>query len=139
MDSIYDLADKINKEVDSVTTYVTDMSLYNEEDHWERVSLNPEATKGLLEGDCEDYALEKRYRLWKAGVPLEKMRMCICTTEDGGGHAVLVVDSEKGDIILDQRQNGHLTTKTELEQHGYHFLAIQKPGSGEWIDLTLIA
>ncbi|WP_353646645.1 transglutaminase-like cysteine peptidase [Mesorhizobium sp. WSM2239] len=56
-------------------------------------------------GDCEDYALTKRQRLLKLGVPASALRLAVARTGRGEGHAVLVVRTSSGDRILDNRTN----------------------------------
>ncbi len=56
-------------------------------------------------GDCEDYALTKRSKLVKMGFPASALRMAVATTPYGEGHAVLVVSTNRGDFVLDNRNN----------------------------------
>jgi predicted transglutaminase-like cysteine proteinase len=56
-------------------------------------------------GDCEDYALTKRRRLIALGWSANALRMAIAYTPDGSGHAVLVVSTSRGDLVLDNRNN----------------------------------
>jgi len=59
--------------------------------------------EAMKEGDCEDYALAKFKDLRDAGVPLEALRLACVFTETSGYHAVLVVTTENGDWVLDNR------------------------------------
>ncbi|WP_105386079.1 transglutaminase-like cysteine peptidase [Neorhizobium alkalisoli] len=54
-------------------------------------------------GDCEDYALTKRRKLIAAGWPARSLRMAVARTGAGEGHAVLVVKTSQGDLVLDNR------------------------------------
>lgn len=75
-------------------------------DQW---SLAPEA------GDCEDYALTKRHRLQAEGWPASALRLATARTRDGSGHAVLVVRTAAGDLVLDNRTGAILPwTATDL-------------------------
>lgn len=56
-------------------------------------------------GDCEDYVLTKRARLLGKGVPASAMRIALARTRGGVGHAVLVVSTSKGDLVLDSRHD----------------------------------
>lgn len=56
-------------------------------------------------GDCEDYALTKRAKLIKKGFPASALRMAVAKTPYGEGHAVLVVSTNRGDFVLDNRNN----------------------------------
>lgn len=54
-------------------------------------------------GDCEDFALTKRDRLIAAGISARSLRIAVATTPSGEGHAVLVVKTTRGDLVLDNR------------------------------------
>lgn len=56
-------------------------------------------------GDCEDYVLTKRSRLTKLGWPANKLRIAVTMTRNNNGHAVLVVSTDKGDLVLDNRMD----------------------------------
>jgi predicted transglutaminase-like cysteine proteinase len=56
-------------------------------------------------GDCEDYVLTKRAELIKFGLPASALRIATAYTQNGQGHAVLVVISRQGDYVLDNRRN----------------------------------
>ncbi len=56
-------------------------------------------------GDCEDYALTKRSQLIKRGIASGALRMAVVFTENRELHAVLVVRTDKGDFVLDNRRN----------------------------------
>ncbi|WP_234906127.1 transglutaminase-like cysteine peptidase [Affinirhizobium pseudoryzae] len=56
-------------------------------------------------GDCEDYVLTKRKELINKGWPAKAMRIAVAYTPDNIGHAVLVVRTTKGDLVLDNRTN----------------------------------
>lgn len=62
-------------------------------------------TVGATEGDCEDYALTKRQKLIAAGLPPSALRMAVARTPRGEGHAVLVITTDVGDMVLDNRNN----------------------------------
>ncbi|KQT80939.1 hypothetical protein ASG54_05645 [Aureimonas sp. Leaf460] len=57
----------------------------------------------VASGDCEDFALTKRQALLEAGLPSSALRIAVATTSTGEGHAVLVVKTEAGDFVLDNR------------------------------------
>ena len=54
-------------------------------------------------GDCEEYALTKRSRLIAMGWSPRALRVAVAYTPSGEGHAVLVVKTSKGDMVLDNR------------------------------------
>ena len=53
------------------------------------------------EGDCEDYAITKRHALIARGWPESSLRLAVAHTAWGEGHLVLVVRTNKGDLVLD--------------------------------------
>jgi predicted transglutaminase-like cysteine proteinase len=51
-------------------------------------------------GDCDDYVMTKRRRLIRAGVPATAMRIVV-SRRSGEGHVVLVLKTDRGEIVLD--------------------------------------
>lgn len=60
---------------------------------------------GSKSGDCEDFALTKRQRLIGMGWSPRALRIAVARTGSGEGHAVLVVKTDQGDLVLDNRTN----------------------------------
>ncbi len=56
-------------------------------------------------GDCEDFALTKRDHLIAMGWSPKALRIAVTKTPYGEGHAVLVVKTDQGDLVLDNRSN----------------------------------
>jgi len=56
-------------------------------------------------GDCEDFALTKRDHLIAMGWSAKALRIAVTKTPAGKGHAVLVVKTDRGDLVLDNRMN----------------------------------
>ena len=56
-------------------------------------------------GDCEDYAVTKRHALIAQGWPARTLRLAITYTSLGEGHLVLVVKTNTGDMVLDNRMD----------------------------------
>jgi predicted transglutaminase-like cysteine proteinase len=52
-------------------------------------------------GDCEDFVLEKRKRLVQRGWPLSALLITVVYRQQTGGHAVLLVRTSRGDLVLD--------------------------------------
>lgn len=82
-------------------------------------------------GDCNDYALTKRSRLIRLGVPPGALRLAITATRSGASHAILVVKTSAGDIVLDNLSG---TVKT-LAQSGYAIKAISTANPMRWARL----
>ena len=82
----------------------------------------------VTSGDCEDYVLAKRKALIRAGLPAASLRIAAVTTRRGEGHAVLVVNTSRGRIVLD-----NLTSAIRpLAQTGYRIVSIQTANPYEW-------
>jgi predicted transglutaminase-like cysteine proteinase len=52
-------------------------------------------------GDCNDYAVSKRFELLKRGWPARALLLSEVKTEWGEGHLILVVRTSVGDLVLD--------------------------------------
>ncbi|WP_137154509.1 transglutaminase-like cysteine peptidase [Rhizobium sp. FKL33] len=85
---------QINMAVNSAITPKNDQIAAGFGDSW---ALSPKA------GDCEDYAITKRHKLISMGWPARAVRLAVTYTASGEGHMVLVVRSNKGDLVLDNR------------------------------------
>jgi predicted transglutaminase-like cysteine proteinase len=85
-------------------------------------------TVGASAGDCEDYVLTKRRQLIKAGLPASSLRIAYVKTRQGEGHAILVVVTSKGKLVLD-----NLTaTIRPLSQTGYRIVSMQGANPNNW-------
>ena len=85
----------VNARVNAVIKPLTD------EAHWDVMDTWDYPTDGY--GDCEDYQLLKRKLLVEAGVPRRALRMTVVIDEQGEGHAVLMIRTDRGDFILDNK------------------------------------
>jgi predicted transglutaminase-like cysteine proteinase len=88
-------------------------------------------TIGGNQGDCEDYAITKKEQLMGKGWPASALLVALAQT-NGQQHAVLVVRTTVGDLVLDNLRNSIVG----WNQTGYHFDKIQSPQQ-EWIWLSL--
>ena len=91
----YSIAERINRDVNASVKYKTDLGQYNVPEFW---------TVAGKYGDCEDYALLKRKMLIDAGFDRDKIHLCTCFV-DGAGHCVLLVETDRGNYILDNNQS----------------------------------
>lgn len=55
----------------------------------------------VRQGDCEDYVLTKRALLIRGGVAAGALRIATTRTPAGEQHAILVVKTSSGDLVLD--------------------------------------
>jgi predicted transglutaminase-like cysteine proteinase len=83
-------------------------------------------------GDCEDYVLLKRKLLMEAGFPRSALLIAIVKQKNGDGHAVLVVRTTGGDLVLDS-----LEPDVKLWRKApYAFYRVQSPVSPyAWHDI----
>ena len=80
----------VNEEIEPVTNL----------DHWGTVLDHWDyPTDG--KGDCKIYALWKRKQLLDLGFPRQALLMTIVRDQEGNGHTVLTVKTNRGDYILD--------------------------------------
>jgi len=86
----------VNVTVNTNVMPMTDLDNFGVEERW---------TLPDRVGDCEDYVLEKKQRLSKAGLPVGALRVTVVYDENGGGHAVLTVVTDRGDFVLDNNNN----------------------------------
>ncbi len=113
----------INAGVNRAVTPMNDYDIYGKDEVW----AYPAGA-----GDCEDYVLEKRRELQKAGISLSDLLITVVRKPDGEGHAVLTVRTDKGDFILD-----NLTDAVRSwDKTGYRFLKRQASNyPGHWVSL----
>lgn len=52
-------------------------------------------------GNCNDYVVTKRHELLAAGLPASALLIAVVKTPAGEGHLVLIVRSNRGDLVLD--------------------------------------
>ena len=97
--------------------------------HWSKVDQWDLPTDG--EGDCEDYQLFKRKLLVEAGLPRRAMRMTVVIDHTGEGHAVLLVQTNKGDLVLDNTTDAVLPTQDTK----YEFIKRESTTSSAWVFL----
>lgn len=79
-------------------------------------------------GDCEDYALTKRAALISAGLPAGALRIAAAKTRSGQGHAVLVVRTDQGDLVLDNLTG----TIKPAGQTGLRWVAMTNADGRSW-------
>ncbi|MGB6659819.1 MAG: transglutaminase-like cysteine peptidase [Xanthobacteraceae bacterium] len=115
---------RVNLWVNTNVKPMTDM------DHWGVVERWNYPDDGY--GDCEDYVLQKRRMLIKAGWPREALLITVVRDRNGDGHAVLTVTTDKGEFILDN-QSDQILPWTET---GYRFVKRQSQSDpNAWVSL----
>jgi predicted transglutaminase-like cysteine proteinase len=85
----------VNRHVNQTIEQISDLEHYGVIDWW----AYPDDGKG----DCEDLQLLKRKLLIQAGYPRTALLMTVVRDEAGEGHAVLIVRTDRGDLVLDNK------------------------------------
>lgn len=89
---------EVNTEVNKAVRFRSDDLLFGTDDFW---ALPVMGRDGVLMGDCEDYALMKRSRLLAEGYSPDDLSLAIVRTLRGDIHAVLLVATDEGEMVLD--------------------------------------
>ena len=117
--TILGVNNRTNREISAIT----------DEEHWGVVDRWDIPTDG--KGDCEDYALLKRQRLAEAGLPRRAMLMTVVIDEENAGHAVLMIRTDRGDYVLDNKRNAILP----WSQTGYVYVKRESQYRTGWTSL----
>ena len=91
-----------------------------------------EAGGGRAYGDCKDYVLEKRRALLAAGVPEAALTIALVENNQRQGHAVLLVDTDRGELVLDSADSRILP----WNKARYHWVSRQVRGELlQWVNI----
>ena len=113
----------VNNRMNSEIVPITDQDLYKVGEFW---------TYPRGYGDCEDIALAKRKALIDQGWDPSTLLMAVVRERSGDGHAVLMVRTDRGDLILDN-QDGLVRIWSETP---YQFVKRQsQANAGEWVQI----
>ena len=112
---------QINENVNHTILSVSD------QDHWGVMDRWDYPDDGL--GDCEDIQLLKRKLLVDAGLPRRALRMTVVSDEEGAGHAVLMVRTDRGDFILDNKRDDVLP----WQETGYWYVKREGSDTTQWV------
>ncbi|MGV3575540.1 MAG: transglutaminase-like cysteine peptidase [Devosia sp.] len=114
----------INAQYNQSVIPVTDQELYQVEEFWTY------PTNGY--GDCEDYVLVKRRALMEAGWSPSTLLISVVRQTNGSGHAVLLVRTDRGDLVLDNQASEILV----WNETPYLYLKRQSQAhAGQWVDM----
>lgn len=113
----------VNAKYNQTIVPETDQQLYKTVEFW---------TYPNGYGDCEDYALAKRRELIQLGWPASALLMTVARQQNGEGHAVLMVRTDRGDFILDN-QEGLIKLWSDTP---YKYVKRQSQANpGAWVDI----
>jgi predicted transglutaminase-like cysteine proteinase len=114
----------VNDAVNMAVAPVTDADLYKVNEFW---------TYPAGQGDCEDYALEKRRELIALGWSPASLMMTVVRQANGEGHAVLMVRTDRGDLVLDNQDGRVLVWKDTA----YEFVKRQSQNDPrKWVGIS---
>lgn len=114
----------INEAINASVAPVTDQDLYRVTEFWTYPSSGS--------GDCEDFALEKRRQLIATGWSPSALLMTVVRQQNGEGHAVLMVRTDRGDLVLDNQVGQILVWKDT----SYQFIKRQsQTDSRKWVGI----
>jgi len=115
---------EVNNLINAAIVPVTDEDYYQVAEYW----TYPDDGYG----DCEDFVLAKRKALIDAGWNPSTLLVAVVRESSGSGHAVLLVRTDRGDLVLDN-QNGRVLIWNETP---YQYLKRQSQAdSSKWVDL----
>jgi predicted transglutaminase-like cysteine proteinase len=111
----------VNAEVNLAVKPATDQEIYGRPEVW--------AYPGAR-GDCEDLVLLKRRDLIEQGWPVGALLITVVRQKNGEGHAVLTVETDRGDLVLDSLQPRVLV----WNETDYQYVKRQsETNSGQWM------
>lgn len=114
----------VNDDVNSKIAPESDEQLYGQQEYW---------TYPTTAGDCEDYVLAKRRALIGDGMPASALLIAVVRRVDGEGHAVLMVRTDRGDLVLDNLTATILT----WDRTPYQYLKRQSEvDAGRWVTIN---
>lgn len=114
----------VNNAVNASVAPKTDMEIWGHEEVWSYPNG---------QGDCEDYALEKRRQLMALGVPAGDLLITVVRQPNGDGHAVLTIRTSLGDYVLDNLELRVLA----WDETPYTYLKRQSDSnSGVWVKIN---
>lgn len=117
----------INRDVNRAIRRGSDDRIHGVADYWN-------APQGRdARGDCEDYVLAKRRALIVQGFAAETLSIAIVTTSWGESHAVLLVATDEGEMVLD-----NLTPRiSRWDRVNYRWGERQAPGKVfDWVRMA---
>lgn len=115
---------QVNNAVNAAVVAVTDEDYYKVAEYW----AYPDGY-----GDCEDFALAKRKALVESGWSPSTLMIAVVREPKGTGHAVLMVRTDRGDLVLDNL-DGRILVWNETP---YQYLKRQSQAdAAQWVDLV---
>jgi predicted transglutaminase-like cysteine proteinase len=126
----YSIAERINSQVNASVTWMSDSEQFGFPEFW------CEARGGF--DDCDGYALLKREMLRKEGFDEDKIHITTCwinVKADDTGHCVLIVETDKGQFILDNNLKDPVSLNFQAVGYKYIWNIIER--GGKWYEFSV--
>jgi len=119
---------RVDVAINQAITPATDLQAFGVDNYW----TLPLTDGPKAEGNCKHYALEKRRQLVADGVPADALSLAIVTTPSNEVHAVLLISTDQGDLVLD-----NLTDAIRpWRQTDYRWMVRQTPAAPlHWVEV----
>ncbi len=119
---------QVNQQINRAIKPETDMVTHGVADRWDTPLEDGQAA-----GDCEDYVLEKHRALLEAGFPAQALSIAVVRTRWGEDHAVLIVTTDGGDLVLDNLSSWVVPWR----DLNYTWIERQTPGQPfDWVSVA---
>ena len=126
----YSLAERINSDVNASVTWMSDSEQFGIPEFWS------EAKDGF--DDCDGYALLKRALLKEQGFDADKIHLATCWINVKAidtGHCVLIVETDKGQFVLDNNLKDPVPLNFETVGYKYLWNIIER--EGKWYEFSV--
>ncbi len=126
----YSVAERINSDVNASVSYMSDSEQFGVPEWWS------EARSGF--DDCDGYALLKRALLKEQGFDAEKIHLATCwinVVAIDTGHCVLIVETDKGQFILDNNLKDPVSLNFQAVDYRYIWNIIER--GGKWYEFSV--
>ena len=126
----YSIAERINSQVNASVTWMSDLEQFGVPEFWS------EARGGF--DDCDGYALLKREMLRKEGFDEDKIHITTCWINVKAidtGHCVLIVETDKGQFILDNNLKDPVPLNFQTVDYRYIWNIIER--GGKWYEFSV--
>jgi predicted transglutaminase-like cysteine proteinase len=126
----YSIAERINSDVNASVSYMSDSQQFGVPEFW------CEARNGF--DDCDGYALLKRALLKEQGFDELCIHIATCwinVVAIDTGHCVLIVETDKGQFILDNNLKDPVPLNFETLGYKYIWNVIER--GGKWYEFSV--
>ena len=126
----YSIVESINRKVNASVSYMSDSEQFGVPEWWS------EARSGF--DDCDGYALLKRELLKEQGFDAEKIHLATCWINVKAidtGHCVLIVETDKGQFVLDNNLKDPVPLNFEAADYKYIWNIIER--GGKWYEFSV--